>query len=138
MTWVARLKRVFAIEIGSCRRCGGQLRVIASIEEPGVVERILNGRAFSASGPRRGGPADGRVCRHGTRRHRAAGISGGEGEIRESGPGQPGAGIGACGGRSGIRSLSRPLSAERGRVLKRTIRPTASQPTFGPVPITRT
>jgi hypothetical protein len=29
-----RLKRVFAIEIEQCARCGGRLRVIASIEEP--------------------------------------------------------------------------------------------------------
>jgi hypothetical protein len=35
------LKRVFAIEIETCRRCDGQLRVIASIEEPAVIERIL-------------------------------------------------------------------------------------------------
>ncbi|HUG82363.1 MAG TPA: hypothetical protein VML01_11915 [Bryobacterales bacterium] len=42
MTWVQRLKRVFHIEIEICRRCGGKLRVIASIEEPQVIERILN------------------------------------------------------------------------------------------------
>jgi hypothetical protein len=32
---------VFAIDIEVCRRCGGQLRVIASIEDPPVIERIL-------------------------------------------------------------------------------------------------
>jgi hypothetical protein len=32
---------VFAIEIETCRRCGGRLRVIASIEAPAVIERIL-------------------------------------------------------------------------------------------------
>jgi hypothetical protein len=42
MTWAQRLKRVFAIEIQTCRRCGGKLRVIASIEEPTVIERILD------------------------------------------------------------------------------------------------
>jgi hypothetical protein len=26
MTWAQRLKRVFAIEIQTCRRCGGKLR----------------------------------------------------------------------------------------------------------------
>ncbi len=40
MTWAQRLKRVFRIDIESCRRCGGRLRVIASIEEPPVIERI--------------------------------------------------------------------------------------------------
>jgi len=41
LTWAQRLKRVFAIDIEVCRRCGGRLRVIASIEEPEVIERIL-------------------------------------------------------------------------------------------------
>lgn len=41
MRWAQRLKRVFAIEIETCRRCGGKLRVIASIEEPALIERIL-------------------------------------------------------------------------------------------------
>jgi hypothetical protein len=41
MTWAQRLKRVFQIEIETCRRCGGRLRVIASIEEQVVIDRIL-------------------------------------------------------------------------------------------------
>jgi hypothetical protein len=41
MSWMQRLKRVFAIEIERCRRCGGRLTVIASIEEPALIERIL-------------------------------------------------------------------------------------------------
>jgi hypothetical protein len=41
MTWMQRLKRVFAIEIERCCRCGGQLEVIATIEEPALIERIL-------------------------------------------------------------------------------------------------
>jgi prevent-host-death family protein len=41
MTWAQRLKRVFAIEIETCRRCGGRLTVIASIEDPALIERIL-------------------------------------------------------------------------------------------------
>jgi hypothetical protein len=39
--WAQRLKRVFSIDIEVCRRCGGRLRVIASIEEPAIIERIL-------------------------------------------------------------------------------------------------
>jgi hypothetical protein len=42
MSWAQRLKRVFAIEVETCRRCGGRLRVIASIEDPDVIERILD------------------------------------------------------------------------------------------------
>jgi len=41
MSWAERLKRVFAIDIETCRQCGGHLRVIASIDESAVVERIL-------------------------------------------------------------------------------------------------
>ena len=41
LTWAQRLKRVFAIEIETCRRCGGRLRVIARIEAPTTIERIL-------------------------------------------------------------------------------------------------
>jgi hypothetical protein len=41
MNCAQRLKRVFAIEIATCVRCQGRLRVIASIEEPEVIARIL-------------------------------------------------------------------------------------------------
>jgi hypothetical protein len=41
LTWAQRHKRVFAIDIETCRQCGGRLRVIASIEAPAVIERIL-------------------------------------------------------------------------------------------------
>jgi hypothetical protein len=41
MRWAQRLKRVFAIEIERCVSCGGRLEVIASIEEPALIERIL-------------------------------------------------------------------------------------------------
>jgi hypothetical protein len=41
LMWAQRLKRVFAIDIEVCRRCGGRLRVIASIDDPAVIERIL-------------------------------------------------------------------------------------------------
>jgi ribosomal protein S27E len=41
LTWMQRLKRVFAIEIERCQRCGGALKVIASIEDRVLIERIL-------------------------------------------------------------------------------------------------
>ena len=41
MSWAQRLRRVFAIDVETCRQCGGKLRVIASIEAPAVIERIL-------------------------------------------------------------------------------------------------
>lgn len=41
MNWARRLRRVFGIEIERCAGCGGRLKVIASIEEPELIERIL-------------------------------------------------------------------------------------------------
>ena len=41
MTWAQRLKRVFNIDIEVCGRCGGSVRVIACIEDQGVIDRIL-------------------------------------------------------------------------------------------------
>jgi Putative transposase len=41
MNWARRLKRVFGIDIESCARCGGKLKIIASIEEPAVIAKIL-------------------------------------------------------------------------------------------------
>jgi hypothetical protein len=40
--WARRLKRVFGIEIEGCARCGGKLAIIASIEEPEVIAKILS------------------------------------------------------------------------------------------------
>jgi len=41
MTWAQRFKRVFAIEIEKCEKCGGPVRIIAPIENPDVIQRIL-------------------------------------------------------------------------------------------------
>jgi hypothetical protein len=41
MSWAQRLRRVFGVEIQACARCGGKLKVIASIEEPAVIAKIL-------------------------------------------------------------------------------------------------
>ena len=41
MTWMQRLKRVFSIDIETCPKCGGTLRVIACIENPDVIATIL-------------------------------------------------------------------------------------------------
>jgi len=40
-TWAHRLKRVFGIDIETCRACGGAVRIIACIEDPRVIEKIL-------------------------------------------------------------------------------------------------
>ena len=41
MTWMQRLKRVFNIDFEACERCGGKVKVIASIEDPAVIAHIL-------------------------------------------------------------------------------------------------
>jgi len=41
MTWAKRLKRVFNIDIETCSECGGEVRIIASIEDPEVTRKIL-------------------------------------------------------------------------------------------------
>lgn len=41
MTWAQCLKHVLMIEIEKCEKCGGPVRVIASIEDPDVVQKIL-------------------------------------------------------------------------------------------------
>jgi len=41
MTWAQRLKRVFHIDIETCNRCGGHVKIIACIEDPVVIEKIL-------------------------------------------------------------------------------------------------
>ena len=41
MSWARRLKRVFGVDIEACARCGGKLAVIAGIEEPEVIQKIL-------------------------------------------------------------------------------------------------
>ena len=41
MTWAQRLKRVFGIDVETCPACGGAVRIIACIEDPVVIEKIL-------------------------------------------------------------------------------------------------
>ncbi len=40
MTWAQRLKRVFNIDIETCKTCGGHVKIIACIEDPVVIEKI--------------------------------------------------------------------------------------------------
>ena len=42
MTWAQRLKRVFGIDIETCPACGGAVKVIACIEDPVVIKKILD------------------------------------------------------------------------------------------------
>lgn len=42
MTWAQRIKRVFNIDIETCVGCGGAVKVIACIEDPVVIKKILS------------------------------------------------------------------------------------------------
>ena len=41
MSWMQRLKWVFNIDMENCEKCDGQVKVIASIEDPAVIKHIL-------------------------------------------------------------------------------------------------
>jgi hypothetical protein len=41
MSWARLLKRVFDIDVEHCPHCGGNLKIIAAIEEPRVIAKIL-------------------------------------------------------------------------------------------------
>jgi len=42
MTWAQGLKRVFSIQIEVCTRCGGGVKIIPCIEDPAVIQKILD------------------------------------------------------------------------------------------------
>jgi Putative transposase len=39
--WAELLQRVFAVDVLACPNCGGRMRVIATIDDPRIVRRIL-------------------------------------------------------------------------------------------------
>ena len=41
MSWARLLKRVFDIDIEHCPHCGGTMKIIAAVEEPSVIVKIL-------------------------------------------------------------------------------------------------
>jgi len=51
MTWAQRLKRVFNIDIETCPECAGRVKVIASIEDPQVIKKILNHLGLESRAP---------------------------------------------------------------------------------------
>ena len=40
--WAKRLKRVFNIDVSVCSACGGPMGIVASIEDPMVIGKILS------------------------------------------------------------------------------------------------
>jgi uncharacterized protein YbaR (Trm112 family) len=50
------MRRVFALDVLACPRCGGRLRAIATVQDPAVVRAILAHLGL-APGPDSPGPA---------------------------------------------------------------------------------
>ncbi len=53
ISWARLLKRVFDIDIERCPHCGGDLKIIAAIEEPTVIAKILTHRGLPTRAPPR-------------------------------------------------------------------------------------
>ena len=43
LAWAVLLARVFSIDVSTCDRCGGRMRVIAALTEPASIRRYLQG-----------------------------------------------------------------------------------------------
>jgi hypothetical protein len=55
-TWTALMRRVLDLDVLACPRCGGRLRVLATVQNPRAVQAILAHRA-RAGAPAPPGPA---------------------------------------------------------------------------------
>ncbi|MGH8523174.1 MAG: hypothetical protein ACREXY_02845 [Gammaproteobacteria bacterium] len=53
MSWARLLKRVFDVDIEQCSQCGGTLKIIAAIEDPTVIAKILTHLGLPARAPPR-------------------------------------------------------------------------------------
>jgi len=53
MNWARLLKQVFDIDIEHCPNCGGALKIIAAIEDPPVIVKILRHLGLPTRAPAR-------------------------------------------------------------------------------------
>ena len=49
--WARLLRRVFAIEVLVCERCGGARRILGAVTEPHAVRRLLAALGLAAEPP---------------------------------------------------------------------------------------
>ena len=52
MSWARLLKRVFNIDISLCSKCAGQIKIVAAIEDPKVIKKILEHLGLPWTAPR--------------------------------------------------------------------------------------
>ncbi len=57
MGWARLLKRVFGIDLEHCPQCGDTLKIIAAIEQPAVIVRMLTHLGLPARAAARSGAA---------------------------------------------------------------------------------
>jgi len=50
-SWAALMHRAFAIDVLACPRCGGRLRLIATLHDPAVIRTLLAHLGVARSGP---------------------------------------------------------------------------------------
>jgi len=49
--WARLLRRVFAIQVLVCERCGGARRILGAVTEPHAVRRVLTALGLAAEPP---------------------------------------------------------------------------------------
>ena len=49
--WAALLKRVFAVDVQNCRRCGGRLRILECATKPTDIARVLRQHGLESEAP---------------------------------------------------------------------------------------
>jgi hypothetical protein len=50
--WAELMRRTFGFDVLACEKCGGRLKLIALIEQPAVIEKILTHLGLPTEGPR--------------------------------------------------------------------------------------
>ena len=53
ISWARLLKRVFDVDVEHCPNCGGALKIIAAIEDPPVIIKILSHLSLPSRAPAR-------------------------------------------------------------------------------------
>jgi hypothetical protein len=49
--WARLLARVFNIDVATCIKCGGNMKIIAAIEDPKVIRKILEHMGLATTPP---------------------------------------------------------------------------------------
>ena len=55
-SWARLMQRAFELDVLACPRCGGRLRLIATVEDPRAIREVLDALAFSTEAVDRAPP----------------------------------------------------------------------------------